>query len=597
MSGDFIQPHERSSIRNRAPPAIMTSINVQPGSVQSTSLLKKVRPLRPKLKLSAGQPPCSEDERLPKRANDSTDSDSIDTRGSKRSKINDGSALEAPLRRRTTSSKRDSEANTTNVTTPHHTIDKPASKRLRIEPLSMPAQSSWKKDYESLLPQLEKERDAANANATAHPTTAVQPLCASYSVCVANLDDSNMQSITGYLNLYNTIQVGVLWTAGHKAHGCPYEKTNLRNFLKYLDAREFWVEAITRKDAPAIARPADGSSSERWWYLFLARFVHQVFCAVKEHREKDLDFPDVFSGAGGASSARMMYAGSLDWVTEDIARAVTLWSLFATKAKTAKNLDFRTRGTKKPPVLPFFLVGQERISSTSPLVAANLYGDLVLKPVNRNTTDSSLVRLASSGTIQSHVPTVKTSLVVTKTPSAVVTPDPVSARSGQSIPLAVSRPDITQPLLASAGRQQVTQLEDVPETRIPPSTVNASHTFPNELGEARNDTPVDHGASPAEQRLSLADRKTELKRKLDEIKERKEALKRANVEKKDMYDRELKMKEAVEEKMVEMMQEKFTKDSDEVERMNEAMKINDELIRKVREDREGMEEAIRSGDL
>ncbi|KAK3617574.1 hypothetical protein LTR56_025190 [Elasticomyces elasticus] len=550
----------------------MTSIDVQPGSVQSTSLLKKVRPLKPKLKRSAGQPPRSEDERLPKRANDSTDSDSIDTRGSKRSKINDSSALEAPLRRRTTSSKRDSEANTTNVTTPHHTIDKPASKRLRIEPLSMPPQSSWKKDYESLLPQLEKERNAANANATAHPTTAVPPLCASYSVCVANLDDSNIQSISGYLNLYNTIQVGVLWTAGHKAHGCPYEKTNLHNFLKYLDAREFWVEAITRKDAPAIARPADGSSSERWWYLFLARFVHQVFCAVKEHREKDLDFPDVFSGAGGAPSARVMYAGSLDWVTEDIARAVTLWSLFATKAKTAKNLDFRTRGTKKPPVLPFFLRDQERNCSTSPLVAANLYGDLVLKPVSRNTTESSLVRLASSVTIQTDIPTVKTSLVVTKTPSAVVTPGP---------------------LVDSKLRSS----EMYPRRGFHPAPRMLLIHFLMSLAKQGMIRQVDHGAPPAEQRLSLADRKTELKRKLDEMEERKEALKRANVEKKDMYDRELKMKEAVEEKMVQMMQEKLTKVSDEAERMNEAMTINDELIRKVREDREGMEEAIRSGDL
>ncbi|KAK5743605.1 hypothetical protein LTR17_002510 [Elasticomyces elasticus] len=499
MSGDFVQPHERPSIKNRVPPAIMTSIDVQPRPVQSTSLLKEARPLRPKLKLSVGQPPHSEDERLPKRANDSTDSDSMDARGSKRSKVNDGSALEDPLRRRSTSSKRDSEANTTN--------------------------------------------------------------------------------------------------AGRKSHGCPYEKTNLRNFLKYLDAREFWVEAITRKDAPVIARPADGSSSERWWYLFLARFVHQVFSAVKEHREKDVDFPNVFSGAGGASSARVMYAGSLDWVTEDIARAVTLWSLFATKAKTAKNLDDRTGGTKKPPVLPFFLSGEEHTSSTSSLVTANLHGDVVLKPVNRNTTDSSLVRLASSDTIQSNIPTLKTSLVVTKTPSAVVTPGPVSASSGQPTPFPDSRPDITQPQLASAGRQQVTQLENVSETRIPPSNANASHTSPDELGEARNNTPVDHGASPAEQRLSLADRKTELKRKLEEVKARKEALKRANVEKKDMYDRELKLKEEVEEKMVGMMQEKLTKDSDEVDRMDEAMMINDELIRKVREERESMEEAIRSGNL
>ncbi|KAK5737901.1 hypothetical protein LTR17_006339 [Elasticomyces elasticus] len=392
MGGDVSQPHERSKTKDRAPPAIMTSNDVQPGPVQSTSLLEESRPPRPKLKLSAGQPPRSEDERLPKRANDSTDSDSIDARGSKRSKVNNGSALEAPLRRRSTSSKRDSEANTTK-----------SADRLAVRLKEL------KDEYENSLDGLKKTRDTNRETGLNQAGKPLEPLCAAYGIYVANWTPSDLtiHAVAGYLNLYCPAQVGGLWTVcrvplkalydsyenSFKTTGGVFEKVGLTAFMKSLDDGVFSIEDITSTVEPTEARATDGTVSEHSRFLMLARFIHQVFDIIEKHRQQDHDFPNVFSGAGEGQNPRVLFKGSLDWITEDMYRALALWASFAPWVKKrGKRVDdnkysTRNRGSL---VLPIFL--QRPVNNVIPLVAsrpATYAGqDLVTRPAESSVTGS-----------------------------------------------------------------------------------------------------------------------------------------------------------------------------------------------------------------
>ncbi|KAK5676748.1 hypothetical protein LTS10_010511 [Elasticomyces elasticus] len=317
-------------------------------------------PTKHKLKLHPGQPPRSEDKRVSKRAaKDDTDDDYIETRGPKRPKVNEGSALEAPSRRRSIPSTRDSGASITK-----------SADRLAIAP------AEWKAEYEKQLYELNQTREITRETGLNQAGNPLEPLCTAYRIYIANWtsSDPTIRALAGYLNLYCCAQVGVLWTMcrdplrtlhnSHEKHykvtGGVFEKAGLSAFLQLLEGGAFKLKDITSIAEPTIARGKDGTMSEPSQFLMLARFIYQIFSIVAKHRQQDPDFPNVFSGAGEGLKAEVLFRGSLNWITEDMYRVLALWGCFASRLrKQSKSIDeekYTTLNVKgKPLVLPIFM--------------------------------------------------------------------------------------------------------------------------------------------------------------------------------------------------------------------------------------------------
>ncbi|KAK4893244.1 hypothetical protein LTR27_008366 [Elasticomyces elasticus] len=642
----------------------MTSNDVQPEPVQSASLLERSSTVKSKLMLNAGQPPRSENKRASKRANDSTDGDSIDgdsidAQGSKRSKVNDGSALEAPVRRRSTSSMRDSKANTT-----------------KLASRSAMTSFDWKDEYEKLLDELKKTRDTTRETGLAQAGKPLIPLCAEYGIYVANWpsSDPTISALTGYLNLHCAAQVGALWTICrgplrtlHNSHAKHYnvtdgvfEKAGLSAFIQSLDSGTFKVEDITSTVEPTIDRGTDGYVSEYSQYLMLARFINQVFSVVANHRQQDHDFPNVFSGAGGGLNPRVLFEGSLRWITEDMHRVLSIWACFASRLrKKNKNVNeekYHTLNRKdRPLVLPIFMRRPEPVNDLTPIVAsrpAALLGqDLITRTAESSVAGSLAAKkradpltdfLMGHG-FSKHNPSSAIGGIGTRNgeiPSAVdmaIGPamgNLVDHSITTAIPLdrlasftelnstANARPNAlmesdrsgTAPTPSATTQDESQPNLGVLEPGASPSlTIKASsstvHNRPSTAGlfrqlmesnlvtsQSRNDEPpVDKHSSI--RRSSGGDCKAELKRKLElKMEEKAEALE-VKAEKDRVYLQEMQLKDEVDMKMVAMMQAKYAQVSDELGKIGEETKITDELTQEARSERESDAEALRLGNL
>ncbi|KAK3619385.1 hypothetical protein LTR56_024072 [Elasticomyces elasticus] len=674
MGGDVSQPDARSNTKKPAPPAIMTS-NTQLTAVHFAAPVSNGGPPSHKIKLLAGQPPRSKEERAPKRAHETGEDDNINRQDSKRPKINGEPPAEAPSRRRSKSSSRVSNAH---LVTP----------------------VSWKEGYDTAFPQLEKERDeTCVASSTNHMKT-LHPLCTRRGINIANWTlgaKDVVPRLAGYLNLYNAAQVSVLWKIcqtelnalfasheeGYKTTGHEYETVDLDAFIKVLEEGPIGlirVEDITSVEEPPLALVHGSSMSENWRSLVLARFIHQVFCAVALQRENDRDFPNVFSGAGEGQAGKVVYKDTLNWVTEDIGRAVAMWSLWVVRRKSKRDGDaVKTRGTSKLPVLPIFADGKEHSDTDRTVLTRNNATEfdesIIFRPATRSTTtavenversvpskhqavgasvaraaldelsrktpassppaallpinkpdtnmangpaSSNLIdrstttakpvdRLASFAELnntvnsQPNAPMEKTdraqaqappeALRGERTPSGIVPTPPATVRNAG--PPAIAVPELgTSPSPTTKPSSSTTQ--NRPSTaglfrQIMESNLVTSQSMDDEA-------PVDK--LPSIYSLSIGEqRRAEAKRKYEEIKNLKADALRVEAEKDRIYQQERKLKDEVDEKVVAALEAKSAQELEEVIKIKEKYTVKDELIKKVRSQRESDVEALRSGNV